>query len=104
MQAKFGQYLQDAKNPRSISQTEKAVEREQIRSNEQILPTPGVCDILLAILDEFRPIPMHFSKCGANRAAATDLLQLGQTISIVFLVIELPKMSTLGALTIFRSS
>jgi hypothetical protein len=27
------------KNPRSISQTEKAVEREQIRSNEQILPT-----------------------------------------------------------------
>jgi hypothetical protein len=40
VQAKFGQYLQDAKNPRSISQTEKAVEREQIRSNEQILPTP----------------------------------------------------------------
>jgi hypothetical protein len=42
VQAKFGQYLQDAKNPRSISQTEKAVEREQIRSNEQILPTPGL--------------------------------------------------------------
>jgi hypothetical protein len=40
VQAKFGQYLQDAKNPRSISQTEKAVEREQIRFNEQILPTP----------------------------------------------------------------
>jgi hypothetical protein len=42
VQAKFGQYLQDAKNPRSISQTEKAVEREQIRSNEQILPTPAL--------------------------------------------------------------
>jgi hypothetical protein len=42
VQAKFGQYLQDAKNPRSISQIEKAVEQEQIRSNEQILPTPGV--------------------------------------------------------------
>jgi hypothetical protein len=40
VQAKFGQYLQDAKNPRSISQIEKAVEQEQIRSNEQILPTP----------------------------------------------------------------
>jgi hypothetical protein len=39
-QAKFGQYLQDAKNHRSISQTEKAVEREQISSNEQVLPTP----------------------------------------------------------------
>jgi hypothetical protein len=39
-QAKFGQYLQDAKNPRSISQTEKAVEQEQIPSNEQVLPTP----------------------------------------------------------------
>jgi hypothetical protein len=26
----------------SISQTEKAVEREQIRSNEQILPTPAL--------------------------------------------------------------
>ncbi len=42
MQAKFGQYLQDAKNPRSICQTEKAVEREQIRPNEQVLPTPGL--------------------------------------------------------------
>jgi hypothetical protein len=37
----FGQYLQ-AKNPRSISQTEKAVEREQILSNEQVLPTPAL--------------------------------------------------------------
>jgi hypothetical protein len=27
------------KKTRSISQTEKAVEREQIRSNEQVLPT-----------------------------------------------------------------
>jgi hypothetical protein len=42
VQAKFGQYLQDAKNPRSISQTEKAVEREQIRPNEQVLPTPAI--------------------------------------------------------------
>jgi hypothetical protein len=42
VQAKFGQYLQDAKNPRSISQTEKAVEWEQVWSNEQILPTPVI--------------------------------------------------------------
>jgi hypothetical protein len=48
-QAKFGQYLQDAKNPRSISQTEKAVEREQIRSNEQVLPTPGIANIASTI-------------------------------------------------------
>jgi hypothetical protein len=41
-QAKFSQYLQDAKNPRSISQTEKPVEREQIPSNEQVLPTPAL--------------------------------------------------------------
>ncbi len=32
--------------PRSISQTEKAVEREQIRSNEQILPTPAVAIVV----------------------------------------------------------
>jgi hypothetical protein len=32
VQAKFGQYLQDAKTPG----------REQIRSNEQVLSTPGL--------------------------------------------------------------
>jgi hypothetical protein len=41
-QAKFRQYLQDAKNPRSISPVEKPVEREQIPSNEQVLPTPDI--------------------------------------------------------------
>jgi hypothetical protein len=41
-QAKCNQYLQDAKNPMSISQTEKAVEREQIPSNEEVLPTPDL--------------------------------------------------------------
>jgi hypothetical protein len=46
-QAKFGHYLQDAKNLRSISQTEKAVEREQIRSNEQVLPTPALNEGLI---------------------------------------------------------
>jgi hypothetical protein len=30
VQAKFGQYLQDTKNPRSKSQTEEAVEWEQV--------------------------------------------------------------------------
>jgi hypothetical protein len=39
-QAKFGQYLQDAKKPRSLSQTEQAVECEQISSNGQVLPMP----------------------------------------------------------------
>jgi hypothetical protein len=28
-----------------ISQTEKSVEREQIRSNEQVLPTPAIDDL-----------------------------------------------------------
>jgi hypothetical protein len=42
VQAKFGQYLHDAKNPRSLSQTEEAVEREQISSDEQVLPTPAL--------------------------------------------------------------
>jgi hypothetical protein len=37
VQAKFGQYLQNAKEPRSISQTEKAVEWEQVSSKEQVL-------------------------------------------------------------------
>ncbi len=41
VQAKFGHYPSGTKDPRSISQIEKAVEREQIRSNEQILPTPA---------------------------------------------------------------
>ncbi len=42
MQAKFGQYLQNAKDPRLISQTEKAVEWEQVSSKEQVLPMPDL--------------------------------------------------------------
>ncbi len=42
VQAKFGQYLQDAKEPMSLSQTEKAVEWEQVSSKEQVLPMPGL--------------------------------------------------------------
>ncbi len=42
VQAKFGQYLQDAKDPMLISQTEKAVEWEQVSSKEQVLPMPGL--------------------------------------------------------------
>jgi hypothetical protein len=42
VQAKFGQYLQNAKEPRSISQTEKAVEWEQVSSKEQVLPMPDL--------------------------------------------------------------
>jgi hypothetical protein len=38
VQAKFGQYLQDAKDPMLISQTEMAVEWEQVSSKEQVLP------------------------------------------------------------------
>jgi hypothetical protein len=40
-QAKFGQYLPDAKKNRSLSQTEQAVEWEQISSNGQVLPMPA---------------------------------------------------------------
>jgi hypothetical protein len=40
VQAKFGQYLQDTKDPMLISQTEKAVEWEQVSSKEQVLPMP----------------------------------------------------------------
>ncbi len=42
VQAKFGQYLQDTKKPRSICQTEKAVEWEQVSSKEQVLPMPAL--------------------------------------------------------------
>jgi hypothetical protein len=42
VQAKFGQYLQDAKDPRSISQTEKTVEWEQVSSKKQVLPMPDL--------------------------------------------------------------
>jgi hypothetical protein len=35
-------YLQNAKEPRSISQTEKAVEWEQVSSKEQVLPMSGL--------------------------------------------------------------
>jgi hypothetical protein len=41
VQAKFGQYLQAAKDPMLISQTEKTVEWEQVSSNEQVLPMPA---------------------------------------------------------------
>jgi hypothetical protein len=53
VQAKFGQYLQNAKEPRSISQTEKAVEREQVSSKEQVLPMPvlkGVTEMSFLVL------------------------------------------------------
>jgi hypothetical protein len=42
VQAKFGQYLQDAKDPMLISQKEKTVEWEQVSSKEQVLPMPAV--------------------------------------------------------------
>ncbi len=42
VQAKFGQYLQDAKDPMLISQTEKTVEWEQVSSKEQVLPMPDI--------------------------------------------------------------
>jgi hypothetical protein len=42
VQAKFGQYLQDAQDPMSLSQTEKAVEWEQVSSKEQVLPMPVI--------------------------------------------------------------
>ena len=35
----------------------------------------------LAIRDELRPMPIHFSRCGANRDAAKLRWQLGQTHS-----------------------
>jgi hypothetical protein len=42
VQAKFGQYLQDAKDPMLISQTEKTVEWEQVSPKEQVLPMPAL--------------------------------------------------------------
>jgi hypothetical protein len=45
VQAKFGQYLQNAKEPRSISQTEKAIEWEQVSFKEQVLPMPDLIQI-----------------------------------------------------------
>jgi hypothetical protein len=42
VQAKFGQYLQNAKDPILISQIEEAVEWEQVLSKEQVLPMPDL--------------------------------------------------------------
>lgn len=45
---------------------------------ELLLPPlllPALAIRLLAIREEFLPIPKHFSRCGANRAAATVLSQ-----------------------------
>ena len=50
--------------------------------------------LLLAILELFRPIPIHFSKWGANREAAKFLEQLGQTHSCCFFTGTWPKMSS----------
>lgn len=41
-------------------------------------------------------IPMHFSRCGANRDEATARSQLGQTQSIAFFVLVAPKTSLSG--------
>jgi hypothetical protein len=46
VQAIFGQYLQDAKKPKVNISNRKAVEREQISSNEQVLPTPELMCLL----------------------------------------------------------
>jgi hypothetical protein len=50
---KFGQSLQDA---RSLSQTEEAVEREQISSDEQVLPTPDIAYIYPSIFHRKKKI------------------------------------------------
>ncbi len=74
VQAKFGQYLQDAKNPRSISQIEKAVEQEQIRSNEQILPTPALkCS---KYLGKFRSLSQIHGKTTESNISPTALINL----------------------------
>lgn len=49
----------------------------------------------------FRPIPRHFSRCGAKREAAILRLQLGQTHSLLFHWLKTcPKMSNPGWSTI----
>ncbi|KAI2796186.1 hypothetical protein BLOT_015998 [Blomia tropicalis] len=45
-----------------------------------------------------RPIPRHFSRCGANREAASVRVQLGHTEdSLRIFAIVLPNISTLAA-------
>ncbi len=57
VQAKFGQYLQDAKYPRLLSQTEEAVEWEQVSSKEQVLPMP---DLNFKIKKKYSQLRIYF--------------------------------------------
>jgi len=57
--------------------------------------------LLLAILELVRPIPMHFSRCGANLDAARVRWQFGHTHSYCFFIIGgWPNMSRPGVLMI----
>jgi hypothetical protein len=60
VQAKFGQYLQDAKDSMSLSQTEKAVEWEQVSSKEQVLPMPVLDPMLISSFRIFGDPRTHF--------------------------------------------
>lgn len=58
------------------------------------------CDRRLAILELFLPIPMHFSRWGANLDAARLRLQFGHIHSSCFLAGKFPNTSTPGLSTI----
>jgi len=61
----------------------------------------SAANLRLAILELIRPIPMHFSRCGANLDAASVRWQLGQTHSYCFFIDRgCPNMSRPGLLTI----
>lgn len=47
-------------------------------------------------------LPMHFSKCGANRDDATGRSQFGQVQSIAFFVFAEPNTSMSGISTILK--
>lgn len=62
------------------------------------------CDLRLAILELFLPIPIHFSRWGANLDAAKFLLQFGHTHSSCFLAGRFPNTSTPRRSTIAAGS
>lgn len=65
----------------------------------QMTITCGNTYLLLAILLLFLPIPMHFSRCGANRLDAMNLWQLGHAQSNAFFIGGWPNTSNPGSWT-----
>ena len=68
-------------------------------SESQLFQHQTLAHLRLAMRELLRPMPMHFSRCGAKREAARWRWQLGHTHSKFFLVGAWPSTSTPGLST-----